>query len=185
MARPASPALSIENLPAEVPELAELVGYLDHLTDRADLAVLSQILEGLTLTRADLEPAIVFGKNGYRRNVIRRGEWYELLALCWRSGHSTPIHDHRGSSCAFRVIEGVCTEVRYLVTPSGQVCPSETHHLQAGSVCAAEDSDIHQVANLQAAGEDLITLHIYSPAIRSMNTYAFTPPGRCDDLPCD
>ncbi len=47
-----------------------------------------------------------------------------------------------------------------------------------GYVCAAEDSDIHQVANMQAAGKDLVTLHIYSPPIVRMNTYEYaTSPG--------
>jgi cysteine dioxygenase len=40
-------------------------------------------------------------------------------------------------------------------------------------VCAAEDSDIHQVANMQAPGLDLVTLHIYSPPITKMKTYKF------------
>lgn len=42
-----------------------------------------------------------------------------------------------------------------------------------GYVCSAEDADIHQVANMQAAGTDLVTLHIYSPPIKNMHTYEF------------
>jgi cysteine dioxygenase len=42
-----------------------------------------------------------------------------------------------------------------------------------GYVCAAEDADIHQVVNMQAPGQDLITLHIYSTPIVKMNTYCF------------
>ncbi|QYO64773.1 cysteine dioxygenase family protein [Leptolyngbya sp. 7M] len=98
---------------------------------------------------------------------------YELLALCWRSGHCTPIHDHRGVSCAFRVIHGTGTEIRFQMTPSGMVCPVQTNAMAPGYVCAAEDDDIHQVANMQAPGEDLVTLHIYSPPISKMHTYTF------------
>ncbi|NRA57390.1 MAG: cysteine dioxygenase family protein [Phycisphaerales bacterium] len=129
------------------PPLADIVGYLEGLRGRADLGVLADLLEELDITRHDIAPACVFGARGYRRNTIARGEWFELLALCWRSGDCTPIHDHEGSSCAFKVIEGQGTEIRYERTASGLVCPIGRAMLDEGTVCAAEDNDIHQVAN--------------------------------------
>lgn len=155
--------------------LEPLVDYLEGLQGRANLAELSRLLSTLKVSRADLEPWCQFGTQGYRRNTIRRSQWFELLALCWRSGHCTPIHDHTGSSCAFRVIEGYGTEVRFRVSPAGLVCPIGTVEMAPGYVCAAEDADIHQVANMQPPGHDLITMHIYSPAIEKMQTY--TPMG--------
>lgn len=160
--------------PAErFPKLGSLIEYLDSLTTRANLGVLDRLLGGFSLTRADIEAACCFGARGYRRNTIASSPYYELLALCWRSGHCTPIHDHRGSSCAFRVIEGRGTEIRFKVTDSGLVCPIETTEMSPGFVCAAEDTDIHQVANMQAAGLDLVTLHIYSMPIAKMETYEY------------
>lgn len=155
------------------PPLSELVRYLDSLKSRADLDVLSRLLGELRVTRKDIEPVCTFGTRGYRRNTIARTEWYELLALCWRSGHCTPIHDHAGVSCAFRVVEGQGTEIRFRPTPSGLVCPVETNPMDPGYVCAAQDADIHQVANMQSPGTDLITLHIYSPPIAKMRTYTY------------
>jgi cysteine dioxygenase len=160
--------------PAErFPKLASLVEYLDSLTTRANLGVLDRLLGGLSMTRADIEGACNFGARGYKRNTISSNPYYELLALCWRSGHCTPIHDHRGSSCAFRVVQGRGTEIRFSLTDSGLVCPTETTVMPPGYVCAAEDTDIHQVANMQADGLDLITLHIYSLPIAKMNTYDY------------
>lgn len=155
------------------PRLALLIEYLDSLSGRADLDVLSRLLADTRLTRKDIEPVCCFGADSYRRNIISGSRWYELLALCWRSGHCTPIHDHRGSSCAFRVVEGFGTEIRFSTTPSGLVCPVATNRMPVGYVCAAEDDDIHQVANMQAPEHDLITLHIYSPPIEKMHTYRF------------
>src|SRR4051812_1113344 len=100
------------------PKLARLIGYLDSVKGRADLAVLSGMLGEIQITRQDLLPACIFGTCGYKRNTISRSEHYELLALCWHSGHCTPIHDHQGSSCAFRVVEGVGTEIRFDLTAS-------------------------------------------------------------------
>lgn len=160
--------------PAErFPALAHLINYLDSLHSRADLPTLHRLLNGLSITRADFDSVCIFGTHGYRRNPVSRSDWYELVALTWRSSHCTPIHDHRGSSCAFRVVEGTGTEIRFSQTPSGLVCPTATNTMPAGYVCAAEDADIHQVSNMQAPGTDLITLHIYSPPIKKMNTYQF------------
>lgn len=167
------------------PKLAGVIDYLDSLNGRADLAVLSGMLRELTITRADLEPACSFGVRGYRRNTVCETQWYELLALCWRSGDVTAIHDHRGVSCAFRVIEGTGTEIRYRLRDSNQVCPTGTIDMNPGYICAADDADIHQVANLQAPGKDLVTLHIYSPPIRGMTTYGQLKPREHAALECD
>lgn len=171
------------------PKLTQVIAYLDSLTTRADLKVLSRMLAALDITRADIAPACIFGERGYKRNTITASPWYELLALCWHSGDRTPIHDHQGVSCAFKVVEGTGTEVRFRPTQSGLICPSGTTDMPPGYICAALDADIHQVANFQSPGQDLITLHIYSPPIKKMNTYDFAAavPDECADAyktPC-
>lgn len=163
----------------DFPKLRELIGYLDSVEGRVDLDILARLLRACDVGRADLGDVCVFGTGGYRRNTISRSEHYELLALCWRAGHCTPIHDHTGSSCAFRVVEGTGTEIRYRPTASGLACPVASVEMARGYVCAAQDADIHQVANLQAPGTDLITMHIYSPPIRCMKTYE-SPRGGVD-----
>lgn len=171
---PPSAAASTVNPPAQrFPKLGELIRYLDSITGRADLAELSRLLSGLSVTRADLAPACLFGAKGYKRNTLSESPHYELLAVCWRSGHCTPIHDHRGVSCAFRVVEGTGTEIRFRMTESGLVCPTVVNAMPPGYICAADDADIHQVVNMQAPGRDLVTLHIYSPPITKMKTYDF------------
>ena len=169
----AAAAPAADSAAARFPKLAGLIAYLDTVRGRVDLAVLSRMLTELRVTRADLQPACCFGVKGYKRNTISESPHYELLALCWRSGHCTPIHDHRGVSCAFKVVEGTGTEIRFRVTDSGLVCPTTVNAMPPGYLCAADDADIHQVANMQSPGLDLVTLHIYSPPIRRMNTYEF------------
>lgn len=154
-------------------KLGPLLSYLESIESRADLATLERLLGELNVTRCDIEPACQFGQRGYRRNTIGKSDWYELVALCWRSGDCTPIHDHRGVSCAFKVVEGVGTEIRFEATPAGLICPVATQRMSPGYICAAADEDIHQVCNMQPKGADLITLHIYSPPISKMGTYEF------------
>lgn len=158
------------------PKLATLIDYLDSLEDRADLATLTALLRDLNVTRADILGCCKFGGDRYQRNIISESPWYELVALCWHSGQRTPIHDHQGSSCAFKVIEGSCTEVQFAKTPSGLICPTSTNTREPGYICASHDADIHQVLNAQPPGEDMITLHIYSPALKNYRKYTLDSP---------
>jgi cysteine dioxygenase len=105
---------------------------------------------------------------------MHEGSVYHALVLCWRAGQRSPIHDHRGSSCGVRVIEGVATETGFERTSEGLIYPTHTRSLETGAVCGSYDDGIHQVSNLQPAGRNLITLHIYSPPLLRMGMYSLT-----------
>ncbi len=168
MNRPAQP----QPLRLALPKLQPLLEYLDGLTEPANLATLRKLLEELDITRADLAPACEFDDADYRRILIKDSVWYEAVCICWKSGQRTPIHDHHGTSCAFRVIEGIATETKFQRSPSGLVYPTSSEHQNAGYICASSATDIHQVANTQGEGVELINLHIYSPKLRDFNLYS-------------
>lgn len=158
-------------------KIAPLIEYLDSLDGRADLEVLERLLAELDVTETDIRPACQFADECYQRNRIRQTAWYELVAICWKSGQRSPIHDHKGSSCAFKVIRGTGAETRFTKTNSGLILPTETVDLPPGYICASADADVHQVANAQPEGERLITLHIYSPPLRQFRKYSLDTPG--------
>lgn len=162
------------------PKLSALLRYLDGLDGRMDLKIVEDMLRDVDVGREDITDCCRFGARAYKRNCIKRGEWYELVALCWRSGQCSPIHNHRGSSCGFKVIEGVGTEVRFEQTASGLVCPVQTTRMEPGYCCCAADEDIHQILNCQAEGEDLITLHLYSPRLSRICTFDYASPTDTD-----
>ncbi len=164
----------------EIPnKLRPLVGFLERLDGRATLDELQGLLESLDVTRDDLEPFCVFSESGYKRNRVAHSAWYDLIVLCWRSGQGSHIHDHAGSACSFKVIEGVVTETGFsLIEDQGTdgklVEPTLSRDFPAGSVCVAADGDIHQVVNRQGEGRDLVTVHVYSPLLE-MTTYELAP----------
>ena len=151
-------------------KLDALIAYLNGLSGRADLRVLDDLLKRASVTRDDLESILSFGEKGYKRNCITRSEWYELVAICWKNGQRSPIHDHRGSSCAFRVVHGTGLETRFRFEEK-VLRVAASNRMPEGYVCAAEDEDIHEIANAEPTGRDLVTLHIYSPPLKRMNTY--------------
>lgn len=152
--------------------LNELFAALDGLPAAPTLQQLVRILRRLRVPRDELRRMARFGQRTYRRNLLHAASHYQALALCWRSGQRSPIHDHRGSACAVRVLAGLATEVIFARSAAGLIYPVRTRALPQASVCASFDADVHQMGNLQAAGNDLITLHIYAPPLLEMRIYS-------------
>jgi cysteine dioxygenase len=147
---------------------AELDGY----GSRIPLQVLTA---GLKRVRVDLDavrPFVQFSEEKYRRNLMHAGPAYHALVLCWRNGQRSPIHDHRGSACAVRIISGGATETVFEMTEEGRLFALRTRHLKEGYMCVTEDLDIHRISNDQPEGKELITLHIYSPPLLTMGQYS-------------
>lgn len=152
--------------------LDDLFVFLESLRGRAALDGLQEKLEALDIDVDDLAPFVKYSDRTYRRNLVRAGEWYNVWVLCWRNGQRSPIHDHRGSSCGVRVLQGTMTETLFTFAPNGHIKPLFSRDLGPGGVVGSEDADIHQVSNLQAGDAGLVTLHVYSPPLAVMGTYS-------------
>ncbi|MFZ5495457.1 MAG: helix-turn-helix domain-containing protein [Verrucomicrobiota bacterium] len=168
-------------LPTPPGSLEPLLRYLDGLKNRAPLAELTGHLETAAVAPADLLDFMRFDPQRYTRTVIAHGPHYSLLLLCWRSGQRSTIHDHAQSSCAFKVLAGICSETVYRLSPCGQVVPQHTEEFAAGSVVVAEHPKAHQVSNLQAAGQDMVTLHVYTPPLQGLQTFSIMGDGLATD----
>jgi cysteine dioxygenase len=152
--------------------LTDLIRFLDALESPPALNALTAELTNLEIDWSALEPHVLFSAQTYRRNLVRASRHYNLLVLCWRNGQRSPIHDHKGSNCALRVLRGNMTETLFEFAPNGHVKPIFSRDMPAGAVVGSADKDMHQVSNLQAGNADLITLHIYSPPLLVMGTYS-------------
>lgn len=151
-----------------------LMEELNQFEERVPLDVLTQRLAALEVNCDDVRDFIEFDDDRYRRNLMYAGQGFQALILCWKNGQRSPIHDHEGSTCGVRVLKGVMTETVFDRTHEGRLIAMRSRELREGGVCGSQDADIHQVSNLQPNGAELITLHIYSPALESMNTYSLT-----------
>jgi DMSO/TMAO reductase YedYZ molybdopterin-dependent catalytic subunit len=163
-------------------KLATLLEYLDRLQGRAPLTELTALLSRLELGCTDVADHLRFSDRAYQRNLVRAGRWYHLWVLCWKNGQRSPIHDHTGSSCAMRVLRGTATVTDFAFAPNGHVKALGSRDCPPGSVLVAQDSDLHQVSNLQAGEADLVTLHIYSPPLERMGTYSLTDRTRGEEV---
>lgn len=153
--------------------LRPLLDYLLALSDRrADLGVLQRLLAESRVTLDDVRDFLHFENDCYCRNLVAESPWFNVLVLCWKSGQRSPIHDHAQSVCAFKVLTGVCSETAYAFSPCGQVVPTRTKDFLAGEIVASHDSETHQVSNLQPEGMPLVTLHVYSPPLKTMKVFS-------------
>ena len=159
-----------DNLLSECSGLSGLVDWLDSIARRPGLKELDNHLSNLEVNLAALKGCIGYADDGYQRNVIKKSEHYELVAICWTPGQATPIHDHVGSDCAFLIVDGVSTETIYETDNQGLARPINTRHYQPGEVCAAEEPDIHRVSN--DTDSELVNLHVYTPPLHAYKIYA-------------
>jgi len=162
--------------------LDDLVVYLEGLNGRAPLAELVGRVHRLHIDCDDVADHIYFHERQYMRNLMKSGKCYNIVILCWKNGQRSPIHDHLGSSCAVKVLRGTATETFFELAPNGMIRAVSSRELTAGSVCGSQDTDIHQVSNLQAGDADLVTLHVYTPPLHQMGTYSITTPARGVEL---
>jgi cysteine dioxygenase len=146
--------------------------HLDSMQARPDLARLVEDLSKFEIDLDDLSQFVHFAEIGYKRNLVRAAPNYHAWLLCWKNGQRSPIHDHSGSACVVRVLRGTLTETLFDVAPNGHIKAAFSRDFAEGSLLGSEDTDIHQVSNLQAGDADLVTLHIYSPPLNQMNTFS-------------
>ena len=96
-----------------------------------------------------------FDRKTYKRNLIMKTDYYEMYLLCWLPGQRTPMHDHPGNGCMFKILHGKINERLY--DSNFEMIRENVH--QAGSVIAIKD-DVHVMEN--KTNNYIASLHIYS-----------------------
>ena len=140
-------------------DLQAMYRYLDTLTAGPNLSRLLEELSRFEINLDDLSEYMHFAGNGYKRTSSYSPN-YQAWMLCWKNGQRSPIHNHSGSACVVRVLRGTLTETLFEIAPNGHVKASFSRNFAKGSLIGSEDTDIHQVSNLQAEDADLVTLHV-------------------------
>ncbi len=121
---------------------------------------------------------IAFARGTYARNLVCRTPSFELLVLCWHPGQESTIHDHAGALNAIRVYRGALTSRTFRRTrgssaSAGPVVQDDEECVPADAHMVGLDRDgIHQLAN--TSGDDLVTVHVYAPALMELNVYSTT-----------
>lgn len=151
--------------------LKALVEILESQTAPPPLAQLYEWLESAEFTTDELQPYVGFKDGTYWRHRVCRNAHVEMLVLCWQPGQRTVIHDHNGSQGAVLVQEGVMWETTFTYDEQRGLAYNSACGYEAGQITGADVPDIHQLGNPDISERNLVTIHIYSPALGVLHTY--------------
>jgi 3-mercaptopropionate dioxygenase len=150
---------------SELEELATAVRAV--LGNQADWAQTARLVAG-ALRRHLPTPAVLRPEQrrgdpvGYRSHLLHLepGGKFSIVALVWRPGQVTPIHDHV-TWCVFGVVQGTEYEELFIVDGErGCLVPAGVKENGVGEVSGfAPPGDIHRVRN--AGDETAISIHVY------------------------
>ncbi|KAJ3084162.1 Cysteine dioxygenase [Rhizoclosmatium hyalinum] len=139
-----------------------------------------------------------FDVGRYTRNLVDSGNGkFNLMILCWPEGVASPIHDHAGSHCLMKILEGGLKETRYAwpedkgpkSTPPTSLLSSITDQsvsVTEGAKCAMDITletpleldqvayihdkiGLHRVSNPTSA--PAVSLHLYCPPYETCKTF--------------
>ncbi len=157
------------------PRLKALLDHLDEFDGAIPPEDLKRALVASNLTIDDVADWVRFCDEQYARNRIHVGPAYHALALCWKVGQHSSIHDHSGSGCGVLVLQGQGVETVFDRGEDGMLRDRHNRTIDHGSVCVSVDSDIHRLGNNDDS-ENFVTLHVYSPPLLKWGVYSEESP---------
>ncbi|MCJ1274408.1 hypothetical protein MMC21_002204 [Puttea exsequens] len=113
---------------------------------------------------------------GFTRNLVDKGNGkYNLLILVWTPGKESPIHDHAGSRCVMKMLQGCLEEVQY-EWPDG-LNEDRASPLKAKKISSLRQDDVtyisdehglHKLSNMDPEVY-AVSLHLYVPPNAAKN----------------
>ncbi len=116
-----------------------------------------------------LKPYLFWSEKCYTRNLIYKDARYEMMAICWGSGHVSRVHDHADQRCWMTVPIGKLRGQNFAVVEKDEArgyCKLvETDTFDLSDCLAAKvelEEPVHQILNLTEFAEPAVSIHIYS-----------------------
>jgi len=145
------------------------------------------IVEYIGTKPNDYQKYIHWNEVHYTRNLIFANEDFEMMLICWGKGQASRIHDHGDSHCWAGVVEGELVErlYNYVVCEKGSIGTEKSHPTPAPCDFCPKvnlyNTNIHTIGDVGYVNDGLgvhsmgatngvsaISIHIYSPPIRSV-----------------
>ena len=108
-----------------------------------------------------------FAASKYTRNVVAVDPKFVAFLLCWAPGQASAIHDHAGSSCWVKLLDGDLREQRF----SMDLEKLGNDDLLPVASYMDDRHGIHRIANPNFV-TPAVSLHIYAPPFQAVNVYS-------------
>jgi len=136
-----------------------------------NIQYIANIISRFNFNPKEWKKYIHYEQSRYTRNLVGYDDKFTLLLLCWDKGRGSPIHDHAGSSCWVKMLEGELTETRYQLDDEGNVGVKSRTVITPDDVVYIDDTlGLHKMEN-ENPDNIAISLHVYSPPYS--NCYSF------------
>uniref|UniRef100_A0AC35U5F6 Cysteine dioxygenase n=1 Tax=Rhabditophanes sp. KR3021 TaxID=114890 RepID=A0AC35U5F6_9BILA len=140
--------------------------FSDHEVNTEEV---KDILSSYKSNNNDWKQYAKFDPHKYTRNLVDEGNGkYNLIVLCWGPGIASGIHDHRGSHCFVKVLDGEVTETKY-DWPEEENEDDELRQIEKDTFIKNEVTymsdklGLHRMEN-ESNTNNCVTLHLYIPA---------------------
>lgn len=158
---------------------------------------LTDLLGSFDFTGLDWRKFVHFDKQRYTRNLIAQGRdgGFGLMILAWGPGQRSPIHNHNGSHCVMRVLQGQLIETLYCDRGEGgeggvesdtSLSASDDDDNDTSNTLYTKTSDRllecgqtayihdrigwHRVSNA-SSDHPAVSIHLYAPPIEYCKTF--------------
>lgn len=137
-----------------------------------------RFLQENVVDASTLSPYLFICEEHYTRNLIRKTELFELIAICWDVGQKSPIHNHRDQRCwmamawgklqvhNFELVKKDQSRSFCELKSGGQIVIDSRHPTEVDP-----EEPIHQVLNLPSFESRAVSLHIYSRPFETCEVY--------------
>lgn len=116
-----------------------------------------------------LTPYLSWNRQHYTRNLIDKTPMYELIAICWESGHASSVHNHQNQNCWMTAPIGKLQVTNFRVIHENLdrgMCQLEevgTLEMNPTHPCAVDlQHPVHSVYNPLEFNQRAVSLHVYS-----------------------
>ncbi|CAB3983582.1 cysteine dioxygenase type 1 [Paramuricea clavata] len=158
----------------------ELIKKLHVLLAEKDVAEVKEevirVMKSYKSNKDDWKKYAHFSAQSYTRNLVDRGNGkFNLILLCWGEGQGSGVHDHSGSHCFMKIMEGQLVETLFAWPHDPNVqeqlteIDSKTYENdQVAHIC--DDHGIHRVEN-RSHSNPAVSLHLYSPPFDAAQSF--------------
>jgi cysteine dioxygenase len=148
-----------------------------------------QFTQAKAIRPETLTPYLFYAKSHYTRNLIYKCELFEVMSICWESGHLSRIHNHRDQNCWMVTpigrlrVQNFRVEDRDAAHGSCKLVPTDAYDMDAAHPAVVQPEEpVHQVQNLPEFGQRATSIHIYSYPYSSCEIYSIDR-GTYSDVP--
>eukprot|EP01094_Clydonella_sp_ATCC50884_P020059 TRINITY_DN4070_c0_g1_i1.p1 TRINITY_DN4070_c0_g1~~TRINITY_DN4070_c0_g1_i1.p1 ORF type:complete len:789 (-),score=206.26 TRINITY_DN4070_c0_g1_i1:127-2493(-) len=142
-----------------------------------NIAHVKHILQNMHFNEKEWRQYTKFSEGHYTRNLIGYDDKFTILLLCWEKGQMSPIHDHAGSNCWVKVLDGNLEETVYQVgEDEATVKDAHASVYDPEQVTYISDAmGVHRMGNARSDGV-AVSLHVYSPPYHECHVFAEDEP---------